>query len=1013
MRYFTLLTCAALLLAITTNTSLAAWSAAPLEISITASNRNSPRITRVADGYIILWEDDRSSTTTDIYGQKLSFSGDMQWTVNGALLNSGRTTGSKNLQLAAGVDANVYFSWTDTDPAGSFDVGTVVRLDRTAVYTGEDNNWQEGGIKLPTSDRGGNSSLCSDGEGGIFSSYTHYIGSIGPKKHTLVSRMASNGTVTPYGYIVANNIEADCSDLNVTCEPSYAGQLVSSGQGEAIIAWKNMDFPATELNYSLKAQKLTAISADNAGRAWGIAGIHLSTQHPTSDQIVQSFDITSDGAGGLLAAWIDSRNGNPDLFGQWVDTNGTVGWTANGLTINSITATQDSPKVSADGSGGAVFVWEDNRTGSNQIYGQRVNTAGETLWQADGIDLGSAGGSTMARIMRVQTSNFIVTWLDDNSNSIMAQKINSDGDAMWPNAGVSIAANLPAPVDAYDMLFDQDRQLLIVTWATEGNIFAQQLALNGTHDPDSPVLILTEKITPAVTGKPYSFRLEAAGGNGEQISWSLDSGSLPPGMKLDGEGYLSGSPEYSGLFTFTVTARAGTSATKTYTISAVLETALTSTNSASTVETPNGILLFAVENSATISALKLDYLGNPVGDKTTVITVTPETLAPQVLALAYNPLTSRILLLFRSTASTDGKQYLYGTFLDQDGTPLSDAINLAPFEGDYIAAAVAVIDNQSSPSYGVFFVAYTEKIVVDVNIDALTYGRFLDENGAFSGEPFVINDGKARHGIVIDTKYNQDTDNFLLLYRQKGGRNLYSKTIQLDGTVSDSNDTQPSIAVNTEDELDELGLPTDTSRKPQAIFVPALQKHLIAWNDHGTDVESSRTKGLFLDQDGIPVGTAFSLSQTDSIQSDPYISSRGQAVFWSDDRDGVDNGYDIYAQLIGGPGPLQAEDSTVISMDGDQRYPVAAYVGGGHFMVFWNTDGKIYGILHELPITIPHDDINGDFVIDISDAIGGLQVLSNSKLSRFTNHEADISGDKVIGLDDIIYVLQKIAELRE
>jgi M6 family metalloprotease-like protein len=56
-----------------------------------------------------------------------------------------------------------------------------------------------------------------------------------------------------------------------------------------------------------------------------------------------------------------------------------------------------------------------------------------------------------------------------------------------------------------------------------------------------------------VVGTPYADQLEAA----EAATWTVTSGSLPPGLSLGPQGAVTGIPERSGYFEFTVEARAG------------------------------------------------------------------------------------------------------------------------------------------------------------------------------------------------------------------------------------------------------------------------------------------------------------------------------------------------------------------------------------------------------------------------------------------------------------------------
>jgi len=73
--------------------------------------------------------------------------------------------------------------------------------------------------------------------------------------------------------------------------------------------------------------------------------------------------------------------------------------------------------------------------------------------------------------------------------------------------------------------------------------------------PPTPVEIITTSPLPAGTvGTPYSTTLQAIGGS-PPYSWSVLSGSLPPGTTLGpGSGVLAGTPTQAGAFTFTIEA---------------------------------------------------------------------------------------------------------------------------------------------------------------------------------------------------------------------------------------------------------------------------------------------------------------------------------------------------------------------------------------------------------------------------------------------------------------------------
>ena len=69
----------------------------------------------------------------------------------------------------------------------------------------------------------------------------------------------------------------------------------------------------------------------------------------------------------------------------------------------------------------------------------------------------------------------------------------------------------------------------------------------------APLMITTTSLPAATGGQPYSAMLAATGGI-TPYTWSVSSGSLPPGLTLNpSTGMISGTPDVAGTYDFTVT----------------------------------------------------------------------------------------------------------------------------------------------------------------------------------------------------------------------------------------------------------------------------------------------------------------------------------------------------------------------------------------------------------------------------------------------------------------------------
>ncbi len=110
------------------------------------------------------------------------------------------------------------------------------------------------------------------------------------------------------------------------------------------------------------------------------------------------------------------------------------------------------------------------------------------------------------------------------------------------------------------------------TLNTNGNLTNNGTIVNTggtlTGDPGGTIVtapaITTETLPEGTVGESYTATLEATGNN---MTWSLDSGTLPDGLTLNSDGTITGTPTAAGTSTFTVTAtNSAGSVSKEYTL---------------------------------------------------------------------------------------------------------------------------------------------------------------------------------------------------------------------------------------------------------------------------------------------------------------------------------------------------------------------------------------------------------------------------------------------------------------
>jgi hypothetical protein len=215
--------------------------------------------------------------------------------------------------------------------------------------------------------------------------------------------------------------------------------ICSDGAGGAIMAWEDRrDYP------DIWAQRV-----DEMGRrVWAVAGVPICTA--SFGQLGPR--ICSDGAGGAIIAWTDPRASNVrDIYAQRIDPAGTVLWTANGVPACTETGHQHLNDICADGFGGAILVWQDERSGNtdwDDLYCQRIDADGNVLWDPSGVPLRVGGWlKEWARVVPDGGGGAIFSWIDWETSTIRAQRVNAVGAVMWTENGEIVRSASGTPYE--------------------------------------------------------------------------------------------------------------------------------------------------------------------------------------------------------------------------------------------------------------------------------------------------------------------------------------------------------------------------------------------------------------------------------------------------------------------------------------------------------------------------------------------------------------------------------------
>ena len=157
--------------------------------------------------------------------------------------------------------------------------------------------------------------------------------------------------------------------------------------------------------------------------------------------------VVSDGSGGAIVCWVDTRTDAGDVYAQRISAAGVALWSAGGVIICSAANEQHSPVIASDGAGGAIIAWADERVDalSDDIYAQHIGATGLTQWEPNGAAICVATNTQYEPVVTTDAGGgAIIAWVDERisptSDDIYAQRIGSSGFLAWQSNGISLCA---------------------------------------------------------------------------------------------------------------------------------------------------------------------------------------------------------------------------------------------------------------------------------------------------------------------------------------------------------------------------------------------------------------------------------------------------------------------------------------------------------------------------------------------------------------------------------------------
>jgi hypothetical protein len=417
-------------------------------------------------GSIISWNDNRSGIY-NVYLQRLDENGNEMWTPGGLRLTSLNVWNYYPALISDG-EGGVIVAWMDQRNMTDYDI-YAQRIDIDGAFM-----WTTNGVLICGA--AGNQLypvIATDGAGGAIIAWEDSRGSI---PDIYAERITADGTPSwsPNGISVCT---ASGSQNNLS--------ITAGSAEEAAITWVDM-----RSTHAIYAQLVSYGST-----AWTYDGLLIcQTSGARYDPKIEHI-----GNNYFIVAWEDDRGADIDIYAQVIDPYGTAGWTSNGIAVSAGTGREGEPRIASYKDGTAFIAWWDQSGWDDDIFAQKLDYNGNALWTAGGVTVCGTTGDQSRHDVELDGEGGILVAFNsflDGTFDVYAQRLDGDGNQLWPESGVLIAEDPDANLIIYPTGYSQDTDGdngSIVTWYRSAgtgtqDIYAQRIEKNGYWGDPSPVI---------------------------------------------------------------------------------------------------------------------------------------------------------------------------------------------------------------------------------------------------------------------------------------------------------------------------------------------------------------------------------------------------------------------------------------------------------------------------------------------------------------------------------------------
>lgn len=345
------------------------------------------------------WEDFRTSSTSLIYANRYTLTGGSPWSSDTLIKE---TQNQSSPRLTIDNNENQYIVWSD-DSLGNENI-FISKLTSSGT-----NSW--GDAYKVNSDTGNANQINPDL---IYLNDEIYI---------VWQDDRNDGGDIYFNKFNSSGTKLLSNDIKINSDNGTAKQenpLIIAGSDNALyIAW---------LDNRNGSEDIYLHKLDTNGSPIWANEVKINTNLATN---INSFDLTIDNDDNNYLVWSDNRNGNYDIYWQKVASTTDIGFSNDQLiTTSAQDNNQEKPKIASDDNSDLYIGWQDDRSGSQDVYIYKIDNQGNALWpQEIRINIENNNDQIINDISTYSTDRVIAVWTDysQNDTNIWAGTLNYDG----------------------------------------------------------------------------------------------------------------------------------------------------------------------------------------------------------------------------------------------------------------------------------------------------------------------------------------------------------------------------------------------------------------------------------------------------------------------------------------------------------------------------------------------------------------------------------------------------------